>query len=98
MSRRGKTKATPVRSCACCGCTDITPCVCLDSQPCHWVEPDLCSGCVEGGPQLAYELRAGGYHELAERVIAAHMATAPLVELATEGEMNAILRARRAGQ
>ena len=27
-----------------CGCTDFNCCF-TESGPCHWVEPDLCSGC-----------------------------------------------------
>lgn len=31
--------------CRVCGCTDDTPCI-VDGEPCAWVLPDLCSGCV----------------------------------------------------
>lgn len=94
MSRRGRNHAPPVRACAVCGCTDVTPCV-TDEGPCRWIEPDLCSACVT--TDVAYELRAGGYHELAERVIAAGLDSLPRVIVATEGELNALLRARKAG-
>ncbi len=38
------------KSCRVCGCTDSQACM-TDDGPCHWVEPDLCSGCAgkEGG-------------------------------------------------
>jgi hypothetical protein len=32
--------------CRVCGCDDLHACVTKDG-PCHWVEPDLCSACVE---------------------------------------------------
>ncbi len=39
--------------CRVCGCTDndCSQCVEKTGEPCHWVEPDLCSACagVEGG-------------------------------------------------
>lgn len=34
------------RKCRVCGCTEIDPCV-TDGVPCHWLEEDLCSACVE---------------------------------------------------
>jgi hypothetical protein len=96
MSSRGRQrKHDAPRACAVCGCTDITPCF----EPglggavrCAWVEPDLCSACVT--TDVAYDLRAGGYHELAERVIAAGLKL-PMVALATEGELNELLSATR---
>lgn len=41
---------TGQRHCRQCGCTDAQACM-TDDGPCHWVEPDLCSGCAgkEGG-------------------------------------------------
>lgn len=37
------------RSCRVCGCTDLDCRGCIErtGQPCFWVEPDLCSACVE---------------------------------------------------
>jgi hypothetical protein len=37
------------RRCRICGCTDddCHQCVEKTGQPCHWVEEDLCSACVE---------------------------------------------------
>jgi hypothetical protein len=32
--------------CRVCGCTERTPCIGQDEQPCHWVEEDLCSRCA----------------------------------------------------
>ncbi len=50
-----KTKASaageePVRRCRVCGCTDLDCRGCIErtGEPCHWVEQDLCSACVEG--------------------------------------------------
>ena len=38
--------------CRVCGCTDddCSQCVEKTGAPCHWVEPDLCSACVEVKP------------------------------------------------
>ncbi|HVU38076.1 MAG TPA: hypothetical protein VHC95_07055 [Opitutales bacterium] len=37
------------RRCRVCGCTedDCRQCIAKTGQPCHWVEPDLCSACVQ---------------------------------------------------
>jgi hypothetical protein len=46
------------QSCRKCGCTQDEPCV--DDQtkePCHWIEPDLCSFCV---PAAGIEAQADG--------------------------------------
>lgn len=34
------------RSCRVCGCTDNFACI-TDVGPCHWVDYDLCSACVD---------------------------------------------------
>ncbi len=41
-----------VQACRVCGCTDddCSGCIERTGQPCHWVEPDLCSACVAGVP------------------------------------------------
>lgn len=38
-----------VRKCRLCGCTaeDCSQCIKKTGEPCHWVEFDLCSACVE---------------------------------------------------
>lgn len=41
---------TPERSCRECGCTDER--ACPTDPPCHWVEPDLCSACAVGQPDV----------------------------------------------
>lgn len=40
-----------MNTCRICGCTDhdCTWCVVLTDEPCHWVEPDLCSACASFG-------------------------------------------------
>lgn len=40
-----------IRTCRVCGCTDYDCRQCIEKtgSPCHWVEPDLCSACVETG-------------------------------------------------
>ncbi|MDD5081747.1 MAG: hypothetical protein PHU08_00095 [Dehalococcoidales bacterium] len=39
----------PVRRCRVCGCTENNACIDRRTgEPCHWVEADLCSNCVEG--------------------------------------------------
>jgi hypothetical protein len=37
------------RRCRICGCTDndCSQCIEKTGEPCHWVEQDLCSACVE---------------------------------------------------
>jgi hypothetical protein len=45
-----KGKGKKVQTCLKCGCTGDKACV-IDGVPCHWVEPDLCSGCVEEGEE-----------------------------------------------
>jgi hypothetical protein len=47
------TVATPVTQvCRVCGCTDddCRGCIERTGEACHWVEPDLCSACVEAPP------------------------------------------------
>ncbi len=39
-------KKTEIRTCRKCGCTNDKPCM-TEEGPCHWVEPDLCSACVD---------------------------------------------------
>ena len=40
-----------VRTCRVCGCTDFDCRGCIErtGRPCHWVECDLCSACVDDG-------------------------------------------------
>ena len=114
MSRRGRNHAPPIRACAVCGCTDVTPCAMDGGGTCCWVtgrfaegedEPreKICSACVVDAiqnPRRIEELREGGYGSLANHLrhaCSAWILAQPLVELATEGEMNALLRARKAG-
>ncbi len=42
---------TTVRRCSVCGCTqdDCSGCIEKTGEPCHWVEADLCSACVQEG-------------------------------------------------
>jgi ParB/RepB/Spo0J family partition protein len=44
-----KKKTGAVRKCRVCGCTDddCSQCVEKTGEPCHWVEDDLCSACLE---------------------------------------------------
>ena len=35
------------RTCAVCGCTDITACLERGGDPCCWVDDELCSACEE---------------------------------------------------
>ena len=40
----------PERTCRSCGCTDANACTIREDDvttTCRWVEPDLCSGCVD---------------------------------------------------
>lgn len=40
---------TVIRKCRECGCTDndCSQCIAATGEPCHWVEPDLCSRCKD---------------------------------------------------
>lgn len=42
-------ETTEVRKCRVCGCTDedCRQCIKKTGHPCHWVERDLCSACVQ---------------------------------------------------
>lgn len=48
LARKDKKDIT-VRKCRECGCTDddCSGCVAATGEPCHWVEPDLCSACED---------------------------------------------------
>ena len=39
-----------MRTCRKCGCTDTAACL-TPSGACFWVEPDLCSNCIDGWPK-----------------------------------------------
>jgi hypothetical protein len=55
----GHKDQTPIQRCRECGCTDddCRQCVEKTGMPCHWVEPDLCSACVEEkAPAIREEL------------------------------------------
>ena len=46
-------------TCRSCGCWDLQACI-TEEGPCRWVEPDLCSACVDpAGEPLAEEAPAG---------------------------------------
>jgi hypothetical protein len=57
----GGTNWTPrgVRTCRVCGCTDndCSGCIERTGVPCRWVEPDLCSACVDVDDAKAKEPR-----------------------------------------
>lgn len=38
--------------CRICGCTDNDACHAPCGEPCHWVEPDLCSSCADDTEEL----------------------------------------------
>jgi len=47
-------QAAGVRRCRVCGCTDDHACIdTVTCEPCHWVEPDLCSVCADKASQSA---------------------------------------------
>lgn len=50
--------ALTARRCRQCGCTeaDCSGCVARTGEPCHWVEPDLCSACVPPVPDTQMPL------------------------------------------
>lgn len=41
------TETSTAGVCRKCGCTEDDACETEEGEPCHWVEPDLCSACVE---------------------------------------------------
>lgn len=47
-SRLRNARRPAARTCRVCGCTDsdCRQCIARTGQPCHWVEPDLCSACA----------------------------------------------------
>lgn len=55
-----ETGVSPAR-CRVCGCTDhdCSGCIRRTGEPCHWVEPDLCSACVAQDPKPAPRRRHG---------------------------------------
>lgn len=63
-----KRKAKPVAGvCRVCGCTENEACETEAGEPCHWVEPDLCSACApEVDEQLAEEDDEAADEEAAE--------------------------------
>lgn len=42
------------RRCRVCGCADdnCSQCIKKTGAPCHWVEEDLCSACLEGDKMI----------------------------------------------
>src|SRR6185295_16518972 len=51
---------TSDRKCRVCGCTDnnCEQCIKKTGSPCHWVEEDLCSACVETSEIKVVDTRA----------------------------------------
>jgi hypothetical protein len=47
--------------CRVCGCTqdDCRQCIAATGQPCHWVEPDLCSRCAPNAERLSPAKKGG---------------------------------------
>jgi hypothetical protein len=43
-----------VNCCRVCGCSDDDACV-VDGEPCGWVEPDLCSGCIDQADEPGFQ-------------------------------------------
>ena len=48
LSSELKRRSEQVQFCRVCSCTDYDCSQCIEKtgEPCHWVEPDLCSACV----------------------------------------------------
>jgi len=50
MNKRRETYG-PNRRCICCGCTDATPCIFVNGDPCEWLisDPPVCNslGCLQ---------------------------------------------------
>lgn len=47
------TETSTAGVCRVCGCTEDNACEMESGEPCHWVEPDLCSACVEEDTEAA---------------------------------------------
>ena len=54
-------KRDRVPTCRVCGCTDrdSRACIAIAGEPCHWVEPDLCSVCRDRGRSLYVRIVRG---------------------------------------
>ena len=72
MSETARTSS--LRTCKICGCTDVTPCIGADDQPCYWVEnsglsnlppaSSVCSCCTPSRwlTQFSFVDLQGGLH------------------------------------
>lgn len=49
-----ETPIDPPQKCRVCGCTEDNCAQCIEKTggPCHWIEPDLCSACVEKSEEI----------------------------------------------
>jgi PRTRC genetic system protein E len=54
------------QKCRICGCTEdnCQQCINLTGQPCHWVEPDLCSACQSALAEKPKEMKFGFFRNL----------------------------------
>ena len=51
--------------CRVCGCSDHDACVNQYSEPCSWVEPDLCSACAYNGIRTVLDQAEEWHHRMA---------------------------------
>jgi hypothetical protein len=74
-------------TCRVCGCTDDRACVDKETgEPCYWVMSDLCSICADMLADMQDALDAG---------FSRPDGNEPRVALATEADLNELLRGRR---
>jgi hypothetical protein len=80
-------------TCSICGCTDLKPCVDEENDVCGWAvgapgEPPICTFCADLRNAMQAAMRRGFESPSDDE---------PHVEIYSEGEANAYLRARGAG-
>jgi hypothetical protein len=51
-------QALAIPTCRICGCTEFDACGGDETEPCHWVGPDLCSACAPVAAALRGKRRA----------------------------------------
>ena len=69
-AKNAKNTTEMVRRCRACGCTDAdcSYCIYRTGAPCHWVEEDLCSACLEHGFTALVRIKRGSDNVASARV------------------------------
>lgn len=102
--KREKTKenaepAPKLRTCRVCGCTDNNCQQCIDKigSPCHWVEEDLCSACVEVPEIKVTDERAAATETSEDPATEVVNISGFFKQLASAGEIDLTLRMKSKG-